>query len=346
MSEIYKSVREIRKKSKPRVHNPSQYISCWTEKEVLDKEVVDALTVILRTRGCAWALESGCSMCGYINDAMQKTVSDEDILQQFSDASKNLKDQKIVKIFTSGSFFDDREISAFAKKKIIEILADKAEKISVESRLEYISDERLRPTIEICENKDVQLEAAVGLESANDRVLEHSINKNIRFIDYLRAADVLKKNKVLVKTYLLVKPPFLTEREAITDALNSVRAIRNISNTISFNPVNIQNYTLVEHLWHRGEYNPPWLWSLVEILSESSKITNARLLSAPSGAGTKRGVHNCGKCDDTVLKAVQDFSLYGNADVFGGLHCDCKEEWHDVLDLEHFARCTLHRCYN
>lgn len=339
--ELCKLVSEIRKKSKLYRYDTSRYISSWTEKEVLNGEIVDALTIILRTRGCAWALESGCSMCGYINDTVQKAVSDEDILMQFSEAMKNLKNQKIVKIFTSGSFFDDGEISSFARKKMIEILADKAEKISVESRLEYISDERLRPTIEICENKDAQLEVAVGLESANDAILEHSINKNIRFTDYLRAAEVLKENKVLVKTYLLVKPPFLTEKEAVMDALNSVRSIRDISNTISFNPVNIQNYTLVEHLWHRGEYEPPWLWSLVEILKESSKITNARLLSAPSGAGTKRGVHNCGKCDDTVLKAVQNFSLYGNADVFGGLHCDCKEEWHDTLDLEHFARCNL-----
>lgn len=339
--ELCKRISEIRKKSKPWRYDPSRYISSWTEKEVLNGEIVDALTVILRTRGCAWALESGCSMCGYINDAMQRAVSDEDILRQFSEAMRNIKGQKIVKIFTSGSFFDEGEISIFTKKKIAEILADRVEKISVESRPEYISDEKLKPIIEICENKDVRLEVSVGLESATDKILERSINKSFRFADYLRATDVLKKNNALIKTYLLVKPPFLTEKDAVMDALNSVKSIRDISNTISFNPVNIQNYTLVEHLWHRGEYEPPWLWSLVEILKESSKITNARLLSAPSGAGTKRGVHNCGKCDDTVLKAVQNFSLYGNADVFGGLHCDCKEEWHDVLDLEHFARCTL-----
>jgi radical SAM enzyme (TIGR01210 family) len=346
MSELSKIIKEIRKKSKPWRCDPSRYISSWTEKEVLNGKIVDASTIILRTRGCAWALESGCSMCGYINDAMQKAVSDEDILQQFSDATKNLKSQKIVKIFTSGSFFDEGEISIFVKKKIIEILADKVKKISVESRPEYISGEKLKPIIEICENKDVQLEVSIGLESATDKILEHSINKNLRFADYLKATDTLKKNNVLIKTYLLLKPPFLTEREATIDALNSVRNIRNISNTISLNPVNIQNHTLVEYLWHRGEYSLPWLWSLVEVLKESSKITNVRLLSTPSGAGTKRGVHNCGKCDGDVLKAVQNFSLYGNVDVFGSLYCDCKEEWYDMLELEHFARHTLYRSYD
>ena len=49
-------------------------------------------------------------MGGYFNDSIWKDVSDKDILAQFDNAMTKYNDEKFVKIFTSGSFFDDKEI--------------------------------------------------------------------------------------------------------------------------------------------------------------------------------------------------------------------------------------------
>ena len=45
-------------------------------------------------------------MCGYINDCAEDAPS-EDILAQFGEAMKRHAGQRLLKIYTSGSFLDD-----------------------------------------------------------------------------------------------------------------------------------------------------------------------------------------------------------------------------------------------
>ena len=240
--------------------------------------------------------------------------------------------ERIVKIFTSGSFFNDDEIPKAVQDEILGELADKAEKIIIETRPEFVSKDQLDGLV----GKD-KIEVAIGLESANDFVLEHSINKGFRAADYEKAAEVLKEMNIPVKTYLLVKPPFLTEKEAIGDAVSSARFASKYSKTISFNPVNIQNYTIVERLWRNGEYRPPWLWSVVEVLKQSSKLGEVRIMSSPTGGGTRRGAHNCGKCDKEVVGGIEEFSLSQDVSSLEDLECECKEQWRDILGVEGFT---------
>ena len=89
--------------------DPRQYISTWTEKDVLDGKVVDAWVIILRTRGCYWARKSGCSMCGYVNDVAVE-VAPEDLEVQLGNVLPLHKGQPFVKVYTSGNFFDEREL--------------------------------------------------------------------------------------------------------------------------------------------------------------------------------------------------------------------------------------------
>ena len=93
-SSFEEKIKSLRKYPE-RKYDSRKYVSCWSEKDVIDNEIVDAFVIILRTRGCVWALNSGCSMCGYINDAMIENVSDEDLLFQFSEAMKKFNDRKL-----------------------------------------------------------------------------------------------------------------------------------------------------------------------------------------------------------------------------------------------------------
>ncbi len=310
--------------------DPGRYVSFWVEKDVLGFQVVDAFVMILRTRGCFWALSRGCSMCGYINDAAQEIVCEDDLLHQFSNAMKGFSNEKIVKIYNSGSFFDENEVPRTVSEKILNELSQKTEKIIVETRPEFVKEENLKG-----QNK---LEVAIGLESANDFVLEHSINKGFLLDDYLKAANILKNLGIPLKTYLLIKPPFLTEYEAIYDAVTSAKAVASHSQTISFNPVNIQSFTLVERLWKNREYRPPWLWSVVDVLKNANEHNNVRFISSPTAGGTKKGAHNCGKCDRKVLSAIENFSLTQETSILKELDCDCKEDWLDILSTQNCAK--------
>jgi radical SAM enzyme (TIGR01210 family) len=329
MKGLNETIKSLRDKH-PRSKNPREYINWWVEKDVLEGEIVDAFVMILRTRGCGWALKGGCSMCGYINDAVKKGVGEEDILFQFVEVMRHFSNEKIVKIFTSGSFLDEEDIPKAVEDKILKTLDKKTEKIIVETRPEFVSRERLKGT--------QNLEIALGLESANDFVSENSVNKGYKLEDYIKAATILNDLGIGVKTYLLIKPPFLMEREAINDAVKSAEIAAKYSQTISFNPVNVQRFTLVEKLWRSGEYRTPWLWSVVEVLKQSSKLMDVRLMSSPTAGGTKKGAHNCGKCDAHVLKGIKEFSLTQDISFLDELNCDCKEHWQDILSIEAFPK--------
>jgi radical SAM enzyme (TIGR01210 family) len=60
-------------------------------------------------------------------------------------------------------------------------------------------------------------------------------------------------------------------------------------------------------------------------------------MSAPSGGGSMRGVHNCGKCDEALLKAVEMYSMEGDASVLGKASCGCRAAWLDYLEVEPLA---------
>jgi radical SAM enzyme (TIGR01210 family) len=332
MKELNDAVKAARQKH-PKSKDPRKYVSTWKEKDMLEGKVVDAFVMILRTRGCAWALKGGCSMCGYINDAAGEKVEEKDISYQFESAMQNFSGEKIVKIYTSGSFCDEGEIPIAAQERILELLEKKTERVVVETRPEFATEERL---IGI-KNKE-KIEVAIGLESANDFLLENSINKGFKVENYFKAAEILKSLGIGLKTYLLIKPPFLSEKEAIEDAVRSAALAAEFSRGISFNPVNIQRFTLVERLWKNGEYRPPWLWSIVEVLKNSSKLKGTRLISSPTAGGMGRGAHNCGKCDAEVLKGIEEFTLSQDISFLEGLGCDCVEQWKDILKIESYTK--------
>ena len=320
--EIKKIREDVRRKDKPR-----KYIAAWQEEDWYNGKK-DAFTIILRSSGCRWALQSGCSMCGYYNDTNKNKVDYDSIITQINNASEKYDKEKIVKIFTSGSFFDDREIDSKAQLAILKKFKN-AELVIVESRPEFITEQKMKEFSDI-EN----LMVAIGLESANNDVLENCINKGFSVEDYVQAAKILKKFKVPLKTYLLVKPPFLTEKEAIEDAINSAKFASQYSEIISFNPVNVQNYTLVNFLWKRGKYRPPWLWSVLEILKETHKL--GTVVSYPTAGGMRKGAHNCGDCDSRVLKAIEDFSKTQNPKYLKVDECECIKEWKELMNLEDF----------
>ena len=336
MNELTKFCKTLKQGFKPKNIDPTKPARYWSEKDVLNNKVVDAFVIIFRTKGCSWALKSGCSMCGYFNDSMWQDVSEEDLLKQFDKAMEKYSDEKFVKIFTSGSFLDDKEIKPKTRTKILQNLAEKTDKISVESRPEYVTNQKIKDIQSVINSK--KLEISIGLETSNDKVREHAINKGFTYADYKKAADVVKKNNCELKTYVLVKPPFLTEKETVEDCINTVDKIKTFTDTVSFNPCNVQRNTFVEYLWKRKQYRPAWLWSVVEILKESNKIAkNVRLKCDVAGGGSIRGAHNCKNCSHSFLDVIEDFSLNQNPKVFESLECDCKDRWLDQLDIENLG---------
>ena len=319
----------VKAERKQRDFDPRSYISMWTEKDLFRGKVVDAWVIIFRTRGCYWARASGCSMCGYVND-VAKDVSERDLLHQLETVLHQHRGQPIVKVYTSGNFFDDHEVVPDVRDRILEELGDRCDKVIVETLSHLLRRDQLERALEHVD----ELEIALGLESSDDRVLRQGVNKVWGLKEHARAANLAREVGATVKTYLLVKPPFLTEAEAIEDAVRSGHDADPYSDTISFNPVNVQSHTVVDRLFRRGEYRPPWLWSVLEVL-ERTRDLKAHVKSHPTAGGMARGAHNCGTCDRRVVDAIEEFSLGLRRD-FGEMSCDCKELWREYVDAQDF----------
>ena len=86
MNELVQLCKSLKKDFSPRIKDSKKPVSFWSEKDVIDGKIVDAFVIIFRTKGCSWALKSGCTMCGYFNDSLWENVTDEDILTQFNTA--------------------------------------------------------------------------------------------------------------------------------------------------------------------------------------------------------------------------------------------------------------------
>jgi len=330
---IAEEIKNIRKKAKK---SEGRAVS-WTEEDYLENRgKVNTGVIILSTKGCSWARgeKGGCAMCGYVYSGSNK--SDEELMGDFKQGLKKLEKIEYLKLFNSGSFFDGSEVS----KKLLEDIIKEVNKLSVsrfqvESRPEFITEERVKALLNILDPK-IELEIGIGLETSNDYIRKNCINKGFAFSDFKRAAKICRENKALVKAYLLFKPPFVSEREAINDCIASaIDAAEAGASRISINPMNIQNGTLVEVLWKRGEYDLPWLWSIIYAMKEIKSKISIPVLCHPSGAGTRRGANNRFCCDEEAIKAIKEFSLTQNIEILSrsleNATCPCIKNWEDFL---------------
>ncbi len=336
----------------------TDYTKCWSEEDVLENRPCRAFVVILKTRGCTWALAGGCTMCGYANDSAWTKVSEEQLIAQFQKAWKRYDGEELVKIYNSGSFLDRFEVMQGAQKAILSLIGkgkpvpegnntattsagtapSAPRKVAFESLPGFCTDEAFANLEGLVE----KMEVGIGVESSNFRVLRDSVNKGHAFEAFPAAAEACKRHNVSVKSYLMCKPPFLKESDALTDSTNTIVAAAPYADMVSLNPTNVQGNTLVDALFKRGSYRPPWLWTIVQALYDGRATAEqagfkGMLKSDVIASGQDRGAHNCKTCDETVVgylkkyKATQDKKWLKQC--LDEVQCACRAEWKLTLEL-------------
>lgn len=319
--------------------------AAWTTTSIIGRSKGTALSIVLTTLGCSHARgeSGGCTMCSYLLDGTEKTPSAAQLLQQFQVAMAKLDDMKpplSVKLYTSGSFLDIEEVTLESRKVIIDAI-EKDQRIAeviIESRPEYVTHETMQNIRQHL--GDRRIEIGIGLESSNDSIRHLCINKGFSLEDFRNAVTIAKEFNIGVRAYVLLKPPFLSEKAALEDAVQTIVDCGSLGvSTVSVNPVNVQKFTLVERLWEREGYRPPWLWSLVEVLKRSrdSLDSDINIVCDPVASGKQRGVHNCGRCDAIITDKIHRFSLSQNSEEFDALSCDCITQWKHVLQHEEIS---------
>ena len=81
-----------------------------------------------------------------------------------------------------------------------------------------------------------------------------------------------------------------------TEAIETARYCDSIGvNRLSFCPATIHGGTVIERFWRKGAYQPPWIWSCIEIINTVRDELDMPALLDTSGFGSRRGPYNCKK---------------------------------------------------
>lgn len=305
------------------------------------------LMIVLRTRGCTHALRShgGCTFCGFRElSAKGHRVAETDIIVQFQEGlrSYDLLQEEVLEIdiYNSGSFLSRKEIPAQAGVQMFRIIARDSRilKVSVESRPEFIIREEillagLRNIV-----KDKILEVGVGLETIRDDIRNEVLHKGFTLSEFRRACEILASHGVDLLSYVLLKPPGLSEGEAIQDTIDTISFLDQLRRSLPVNvkvalqPTFVPRDTPLEKLYLEGDFIPPRLWSVTEVLKETSSIPmEIEVGLSDEGLADGRTASNCELCSSEVLRALEAFNQTQDRGCITGLECPCRLQWKDGL---------------
>lgn len=317
----------------------------------INKKPELALTITLSPTGCDWAQKGGCTMCGEFEGSYKEKILVKDPkfhISQFAMAISNpniwtaarLENRDIswLRINQEGNFFNEAEMNRTAQLAILNLAVHiyGIKKITVESRPQYITERTISDIAKIFKNSNIDFEIGMGLEAQNEIIRNVCINKQEKNLDYINAVRLLKKYGISPLAYIIIKPPFLTEAEAIDEAVETAHFAHEIGfERISFEPMSIHPYTLIDLLRQTGDYYAPWLWSVVEIAIRCSDISD---IVGIGGVGyypiPSSYAHNyCNvseDCNEQFLKAIMEYNRTRNITAFSNLSCRCKTEWQKV----------------
>jgi radical SAM enzyme (TIGR01210 family) len=310
-------------------------LAFWQGTDRHERREQKTLTIILKSGGCSW---NRCLMCSYRHEryvGLSKEELAARLIRQlrFVATTIQIKDVEIVKLYTSGSFFDPDEVPYAVLEEAGTLFRGKI--IIAETRPEYVNEDILEDfTARIDDGTNAKrFYVAIGLETTNDRIREKSIDKGFSSEDFNQAVRAARTAGVGIKAYLLMKPLFLTEKEAVSDMKQSLTDLSGVADIVSMNTCSVQRGTDMERYWKQGAYRPPYLWSVADVLATAPM----EVLCDPLGGGQSRGAHNCGECDRDIIDAIKFYSLSGDRSVIKAVssqECPCREEWELVLAQE------------
>ncbi len=337
-----------RKMSKKKNKKPLQaYAASWANDDRLYDSVGYTIFIVLPTSGCEWATKSGgCTMCSYIADSPLCDISSEDFIDIFDNEwNKQLekidistKENVAIKLFVSGSFLNTNEVPAEVQEYIFNEFNkyDNIKEVIVESKPEFIEENSLRRLAACIPDKIFEI--GIGLETLNEDTRLNKINKGITNESFERSVNIInsvEEYDIRPKAYLLVKPILLSEKDAINEAINSAKYAKDVGvRRLAYCPATVHTGTLMEYLWKRGSYNPPWIWSTVKIIKEVRNNVDIPMIMDTAGFGTRRGPFNCKKCNSKLKNLIIESNLKQEiSKELEEFTCECKERWEADLEF-------------
>jgi len=298
-----------------------------------EKTPIARLILLLPGKGCEWARKTGgCTMCAFGKKAEEigKNFSPEDLLALYEisiDLTRNERPLNLT-IHNGGSFLNDNEIPFDTQLKICKKVNQhpSLKKLFIESRVEFINGQKIKSLKNELQNKTLII--GIGLEAQDDKIRNIFIKKGLDKKDYGKAVKLLKENGVRVLTYVFLKPICLTEKEAIEEAIKTIKyAFEAGTDEIALEVAFIQEGTLMAKLFKEKKYKPPWLWSIIEIIKKTYRLGPIHIGGFEDEPPPIAIPSNCPLCSSKIKNFLQQYREIHDINLLNELRCNCYNVW-------------------
>jgi archaeosine synthase beta-subunit len=275
-----------------------------------DGELWPTATIFLTNKECPWR----CLMCDLWRNTMDARVEAGAIPEQIRFALEQLPAARQVKLYNSGSFFDDQAIPRDDWREIA-ALVQRFERVVVECHPSLVS-ERVGEFARMIEGR---LEVALGLETAHEQALE-KLNKRMTREMFANAAERLFNMNVDRRVFILVKPPFIADEDTVVWAKKSIDfAMGARAQVISLIPTRAGNGGLDE-LARQGLFSEPSLEMLEEAADYGVGQKRARVFA---DLWDLRRFSKCGKCFGERKDRLHRMNC--TQEILPRAVCDCRD---------------------
>ena len=241
-----------------------------------------------------------CLMCDLWKNTTDKPVPKGAIPQQIEYALSRMGAAKHLKLYNSGSFFDEKAIPSEDYKEIASLISD-FETVIVESHPKLISEKCLA----FRDMLEPELQVALGLETIHPEVLQ-KLNKKMTTDDFISAVDFLSKNSILSRAFVLLRPPFLSEEDGIYWAERTIEFALNAGvECCTIIPVRGGNGAM-DQLKEKGLFTPPDILSLEKVLDFGLRLNKGRVFADTWDLGL---FSSCEKCLDKRTARISEMNL-------------------------------------
>jgi radical SAM enzyme (TIGR01210 family) len=296
---------------KNEVDSSRPYAFCVEPERTAAGDVDSVATIFLTNRECPYR----CLMCDLWKNTTDTRVPEGAIPRQIDYALSRLPSAEHIKLYNSGNFFDGQAIPRADYAAIAERVKQ-FETVIVENHPKLCSDECLHFRDLI----DTHLEVALGLETIHPEVLPR-LNKRMTAADFAQAAEFLLRNEIAVRAFILLKPPFLNEQEGIDWGVKSMEFAFSLGvGCCAIIPTRAGN-GIMEQLQSQGEFAPPTLASMEEILEQGIGMKQGRVFM---DLWDVERFSTCSQCGPKRVERLQQMNV--SQETTPRIACNCGDE--------------------
>jgi len=284
------------------------YLWLVEKERTISGKIEDTGIIFLTNRECPFH----CLMCDLWKNTTDESVPAGAIPAQIAWTLERMPEVKHLKLYNSGSFFDERAIPLEDYKEIASLLK-KFETIIIECHPKLINDK----CIKFRELLTPELHIALGLETIHPKILTY-LNKHMTLLDFSNSVDFLTNHDIRTRAFILLRPPLLSESDGIYWAERSIDfAFRSGVECCTIIPVRSGNGAM-DFLMKKGDFSLPDIRSLETVLKYGIGLKSGRVFADVWNLGI---FSTCTKCLDERTGRLVEMNL--SQEIATPIKCEC-----------------------